>query len=152
MLCGLIEGMRRHNWTRVPIIAMETTGTASFNACVKNKGKSVALQKCSGLALSLSPLRVCDKLLEYYKESSPPIISHLVEDREAVAACLKFADDHRFLVEAACGTALSALYVGFVDQVIEKHDIKQKAIVVIVCGGAAIDTETIDHWNKEFLQ
>ena len=63
LLCGIIEGMRRHNWTRVPVIAMETTGTNSFNACVQCGGQSVALEKSPGLAISLTPLRVCDNLI-----------------------------------------------------------------------------------------
>ena len=34
-------------------------------------------------------------------------------DQQAVAACLKFAEDHRVLVEPACGAALAAVYTGY---------------------------------------
>ena len=151
LLCGIIEGMRRHQWTSVPVMAMETTGTASFNACVQNGGKAVTLDKWSGLAVSLSPIRVCDQLVQYYRESKPPIVSYLVEDKDVVDSCVKFADDHRFLVETSCGTALSAVYKGLVNKVINEFDVKQKAIVVIVCGGAAIDLNSLNRWKHEYL-
>ena len=151
LLCGTVEGMRRHNWQSVPVIAMETRGTASFNACVQNDGIPVTLEKFSGIAFSLSPVRVCDQLSEYYRQSKPPIVSYLVEDIDAVDACIRFANDHRFLVEPSCGTTLSAVYKGIVDEVLNKYQIKNKPIVVIVCGGSAVTTESIDDWKQILL-
>ena len=34
LLCGVLEGMHQVGWTSVPVLAMETEGAASFNACV----------------------------------------------------------------------------------------------------------------------
>jgi len=151
LLCGIVEGMRNNMWTSVPVIAMETTGTGSFNGCVKSGGNPITLKEFSGIAVSLSPIRICDKLGEYYRESEPPILSYLVEDKDAVEACLKFADDHQFLVEPACGAALSAVYTGIAKNVIELHDAKNKPIVVIVCGGCAVSIESLNEWKNKYL-
>ena len=53
-------------------------------------------------------MAVCEKLFELSKVH--PIISKVVEDRTALEACIRFAKDHRILVEPACGAVLSAVY------------------------------------------
>jgi L-serine/L-threonine ammonia-lyase len=151
LLCGIIEGMRRHKWTSIPVIAMETTGTASFNACVKSGGNPVTLDNFNGIAVSLSPVRICDKLAQYYREAKPPILSYLVEDKDAIDSCLKFADNHQFLVEPACGAALSAVYTGIAKNVLELNDCKNKPIVVIVCGGCAVSIDLLNQWKNKYL-
>ena len=35
MMCGVLEGMRQVGWTNVPLVAMETVGADSLNACVQ---------------------------------------------------------------------------------------------------------------------
>ena len=101
LICGLIEGMRRHNWTSVPILAMETIGAHSFNAAVRAGSPVVPIRisKITSVATTLGALEICKQLANDYNKSSPPIVSHLVDDRDDVDACLKFADQHRILVE-----------------------------------------------------
>lgn len=41
---GVLEGLHRVGWANVPILAMETKGADSLNACVK-AGEWVALDK-----------------------------------------------------------------------------------------------------------
>ncbi len=62
-----------------------------------------------------------------------PIHSFVATDAEAVAACLRFADDHRLLVEPACGAALAAVYGRA--EALRGAD----SVVVVVCGGAVVD-------------
>ncbi|MDA3913308.1 pyridoxal-phosphate dependent enzyme [Oleiagrimonas sp.] len=35
LLCGVMEGLHRHGWGQVPVLAVETQGAASFNSAVK---------------------------------------------------------------------------------------------------------------------
>jgi L-serine/L-threonine ammonia-lyase len=54
-----------------------------------------------------------------------------------------FADDHRVLVEPACGAALSVIYDN--SPVIESAN----SIVVIVCGGIGISIDKLTQWEQE---
>ena len=47
LLCGVLQGMHKHCWNDVALIAVETEGTRSFNLCVENgewKGQAGAGQ------------------------------------------------------------------------------------------------------------
>jgi len=61
----------------------------------------------------------------------------VVTDDQAVAACRSFADDHRFLVEPACGAALSLIY--------SNHEALRKynSVLVIVCGGIGLTAKDL---------
>jgi hypothetical protein len=58
------------------------------------------------------------------------------------AVSVGFADEHRVLVEPACGASLSVVYDN--DDVLEKY----RNIVVIVCGGSKVDLDQIAEWKK----
>ena len=63
--------------------------------------------------------------------------SFVASDAEAVAACLRFSDDHRLLVEPACGAALAAVY-GAAPALAAAG-----SVVVVVCGGAVVDSASL---------
>lgn len=44
LMCGVLEGLHRVGWSCVPLLAMETEGADSLNACVR-AGQWVALDK-----------------------------------------------------------------------------------------------------------
>ena len=69
------------------------------------------------------------------------VASHVVSDREAVAACLRFSQDHRLLVEPACGASLAALYEG-ADFLSHKQN-----ILTIVCGGVGVTISQLEQWE-----
>jgi L-serine/L-threonine ammonia-lyase len=74
--------------------------------------------------------------------SRHPITPWAVSDRAAVDACLRFADDHRILVEPACGAALSTVY----DRA--QPLAGREPILVIVCGGAGVSLELLKAWDN----
>ncbi len=139
LLCGIVEGLHAAGWNDVPIIAAETEGAASFAASVK-AGRLVTLNKITSLATTLGARRVTPKALEWVQEHD--IESLLVSDREAVDACQRFADDHRVLVEPACGAALASVYSHC-----EIFD-ERKPVLIIVCGGAGVNRELMDWWDR----
>lgn len=101
LICGIIEGMRRHGWTSVPILALETKGADSLNAAVRAGApiKPVTLNSITSIAKTLGASAICQQLADDYNKSQPPIISQVLEDRDAADACIRFADEHRMLVE-----------------------------------------------------
>ena len=141
LLCGLVEGLQKAGWADVPVIAVETEGAASFAGAVR-AGEVITLDAIRSIAVTLGAKRVTPRALELAGQHE--IIPWLVSDRQALDACLKFADDHRVLVEPACGASLALGYEaapplqGF-----------SKPIVFIVCGGAAVNREMLAKWDRE---
>ncbi len=134
MLCGVDEGLRRNGLDQVPIFAVETEGMSSFRAAV-NAGKPVLLPEVTGVATSLGARQVCQRAYELTRDRE--VISLTVSDRQAVDACLAFLDDHRTLVEPACGASLAVLY----GQKLPIGELKN--ILVIVCGGSTATTASL---------
>ncbi|XP_064620041.1 L-serine dehydratase/L-threonine deaminase-like [Lineus longissimus] len=148
LLCGVVQGMKKVGWNDVPIIAMETIGSDSYNSAVK-AGKLVTLKEISSVAKSLGSLTVCQQAFDYY--SQHPIISATVEDKEAVNACLKFADDHRILVEPACGAAIAAIYSHVIPRLQKEGKLKDvKSVALVVCGGASVNLSLLLNWKEQF--
>lgn len=140
LLCGVAEGLHRIGWKHVPVLAVETEGTASFAAAVA-AGKPVTLQQITSVASSLGAKRVSFQAFEWTKKHS--IHSHTVTDQHALVACRRFLDDHRVLVEPACGAALAAVYDT------APPAIGAKSVVVIVCGGAVVTFDQLHRWLEE---
>jgi L-serine/L-threonine ammonia-lyase len=139
LLCGLLEGMHEVGWTDVPILAVETEGAASFAAAVR-AGRLVTLDRITSVATTLGARRVAAKALEWTEKHS--ITPWQVTDPEAVDACVRFADEHRVLVEPACGASLAAVYGR------AKPLEGLRPIVIIVCGGAGVSLPLLDEWKK----
>ncbi|MFN8062559.1 MAG: pyridoxal-phosphate dependent enzyme [Vicinamibacterales bacterium] len=142
LLVGVVQGLRDVGWTDVPVLAVETEGAASFASSFR-AGELVTLERIDTVAVTLGARRVALRSLELARIH--PMQPWLVSDRAAVDACLRFADDHRVLVEPACGAALAAVY-----------DIAEPlagcdSIVVVVCGGVAVTLAMLDEWNRSVV-
>ncbi|HLF87375.1 MAG TPA: pyridoxal-phosphate dependent enzyme [Anaerolineales bacterium] len=141
LLCGLVEGLHRVGWADVPVLAVETEGAASFAGAVR-AGELITLDAIRSIAVTLGAKRVTPRALELAHQHE--IIPWLVTDRQALDACLRFADDHRVLVEPACGAALAA---GYDNLPLLKG--RKSPVVIIVCGGAGINRELLAKWDRE---
>jgi L-serine/L-threonine ammonia-lyase len=138
LLCGVLEGMHALGWTGVPVLAVETRGAASLHAAMK-AGEPVDIGRIDSIAVTLGARRVCDRALRWTREH--PVTSWLCSDRQAVDACLRFADDHRLVVEPACGAALAAVYGG-------APEIAHAAsLLVVACGGAGATPADLLRWD-----
>ncbi|WP_327857754.1 pyridoxal-phosphate dependent enzyme [Acinetobacter guillouiae] len=138
LLSGVAAGLKKHGLAHIPIYAVETQGTASLHASIVAK-QHVELDQVSGIATTLAAKKVCQNAFEV--SQALEVRSLVVSDQDTVDACLKFVDDHRILVEPACGATLSVLY----DQAIQFKPADQ--VLVIVCGGAGITLETLQAFN-----
>ena len=96
----------------------------------------------TGIAKSLGARLVAQKAFEWSVEHA--VRSVVVTDAEAITACVRFADQHRCLVEPACGASLAVAY--------QRHAIFEEAkrIVVIVCGGIGVTLEAVQEWRGSF--
>ena len=139
LMSGVHEGLRRNGLDDVPIYAAETEGMASFNAAQK-AGKPVELSAVTGVATSLGARQVCQRAFEVSEERT--IKSVVVTDQEAVDASLAFLDDHRMLVEPACGAALALLYGKKFDA--SKYD----NVLAIICGGSTATASSLQNFGK----
>jgi L-serine/L-threonine ammonia-lyase len=137
-MCGVIEGLHNNGWEEVPVIAVETSGAASFSRS-QNAGELITLDSIDSIATSLGAKTVSAQTLEWDRKHD--IHSVIVTDKQAVSACMTFADDHRFLVEPACGASLATVY--------ENHVFlkEMKSVVVIVCGGIGVDMRRLIEWD-----
>ena len=129
LLCGVLQGMHQAGWRDVPVCAVETEGADSFHRSVE-AGRLVTLQGIASVATSLGARQVASRALAWTE--SHRVLPWVVSDRAAVGAVLRFADDHRLLVEPACGAALAAVY----DRA--EPLAGSRAVLVVVCGGAGV--------------
>jgi L-serine/L-threonine ammonia-lyase len=139
LLSGVSQGLIK-NLLNIPIYAVETEGTASLNTSIKT-GQHAKLDEVTGIATTLAAKQVCENAFKV--SQAEPVISLTVSDEEALAACFNFLDDHRTLVEPACGATLSTLYN-------KKLSFSPTDnILVIVCGGATVTLEQLFKYSKD---
>ncbi|KAK6192326.1 hypothetical protein SNE40_003811 [Patella caerulea] len=101
------------------------------------------------VAKCVEALAVSSRTFDNYKIQKPPILSTVVPDSGAVSACPKFADDHRYLVEPACGATLSAIYSNVTQRLQEEGKLGTVSnALVIVCGGSSVTLELLQKWKK----
>ncbi len=141
LLCGVVDGLRAAGWNEVPVLAVETDGAASFAAALQ-AGHAVQIGQLTSIAVTLGARRVAQHAVEV--AAIHPVQSWLVSDRAAVDACLRFEDDHRLLVEPACGAALAPVYAAA-----EPVRAASGPILVVVCGGAGVTRDQLAKWARE---
>ena len=138
LMAGVVEGLRRNGWGDVPVVAVETVGAASLRAAI-DAGRRVMLDAITSIATSLGARQVCARAFELTRQH--PIVSVVVGDDDAVAACLRFVDDHRIVVEPACGATLAVAYMRHA--ALESFD----DVLAIVCGGATATVTQLEAWS-----
>jgi L-serine/L-threonine ammonia-lyase len=127
LFSGVVEGLLRNNWHDVPVVAVETDGAASFNLAHKH-GQRLSLESITSVATTLGAKQICQQAFEL--SLTHPVSSQVVTDAQAIAASVAFLDDHRVLVEPACGAALAPLYGNA--NCLQPY----ASLLVIVCGGS----------------
>lgn len=147
LLCGVLEGCERQG-VSPKVVAAETEGASSFGQAWA-KGEVVTLAGITSVATSLGATSVTPVALERAKSHKGNFASAICTDAEAVEACVKFAEDHRILVEPACGAALAVAYSA---RLREKYlgDVVEGPIVLEVCGGSGVSVDLLTQWKGQF--
>ncbi|MGZ8304359.1 MAG: pyridoxal-phosphate dependent enzyme [Telluria sp.] len=138
LMCGVIEGLRRNGWDTVPVIAVETQGADSLSKALK-ANQLVELPGITSIATSLGARKVAVQAFELARQH--PVRSVVVSDQAAVEACLRFMDDHRVVVEPACGASLAVAY----DAATLLGEFRN--VLVIVCGGVTATVAQLQKWD-----
>lgn len=140
LLSGVIEGLRRHEWFDVPVIAVETEGADAFAQSIR-AGYRIKMAAITSVATCLGAAQVCEQAFSLSQKH--PVHSVVVTDRAAVSACQRFLVDHRVVVEPACGASLAVVYDN-------AQELKEyESVLVIVCGGVAASVEQLQVWANE---
>ncbi|XP_014767599.1 serine dehydratase-like [Octopus bimaculoides] len=148
LLNGILDGLKNVGWDDLPVIAMETIGADCFNKAVE-KGSLVTLPAITSIAKCLGALTVSKRTFECTKMFN--ILSEVVEDKEAVRACLNFADDEKMIVEPSCGATLAAVYSGVIQKLLQEKKLRDiRSALVIVCGGKMVNLELLQNWKLQF--
>lgn len=148
LLCGVIQGMQRVGWGHIPVVAMETEGADCLNVSLR-ENKVATIPAITSSAKSLGALTPCTQVFELCKKYK--VISKLCTDKQAVDACLKYADDHRQLVEPACGASLAAVYSGILNDLQAQGQLGEiKSALIVVCGGSSVTLDALSKWKKDF--
>ncbi|VVT47023.1 uncharacterized protein SAPINGB_P001505 [Magnusiomyces paraingens] len=175
---GLGIGFSLAGWSDVSLVAVETEGCATLNQSINAGGKQVEIPAPKTIATSLSTISVTRETIDYAMGSRPTSFGPLpclnesssssllsssnsnasptgkthslvVSDREAAEACIRFAHDHKMMVEAACGTALAPLYNGKIKEAFPNLS-KDDTIVVVVCGGTSVSWDILKGYSETF--
>ncbi|MFD2368170.1 pyridoxal-phosphate dependent enzyme [Pseudoduganella sp. GCM10020061] len=138
LMCGVVEGLRRNGMGHVPVIAVETQGADSL-AQAMVAGAPIELPSISSIATSLGARRIADQAWQVTREHD--VRSVVVSDQAAVDACMRFIEDHRMVVEPACGASLALPYGGHPR--LEQFD----KVMVVVCGGVTATVDQLKAWS-----
>jgi L-serine/L-threonine ammonia-lyase len=137
LLCGVVSGLRSNGWPQVPVIAVETAGADSLAQSI-GAGERIELPRIASIATSLGARKVSGQAFEWTRHH--PVRSVVVSDSAAVAACIRFMDDHRVVVEPACGASLALAYDALA------HLGEFRKVLVIVCGGVTATVAQLHKW------
>ncbi|ROT43232.1 L-serine dehydratase [Sodiomyces alkalinus F11] len=162
------------------VVAVETCGAHSLHASIE-AGEHVTLPGITSIATSLGAVRVSDKTWEWAERKAvlgpkreakraaaaaaaaaavsscagaAGLESVTVSDAEAALACVRFADDARFLVETACGATIAVCYNGELRRTLGRGltdaEWREKNVVLVVCGGSGVSLEILEGYREKY--
>ena len=139
LLCGVGEGLRRNGMETVPVVAVETAGAACLAQSLA-AGHRIMLPGITSIATSLGARQVCEQAFRWSTEH--PVKSVVVSDEASVFASRHFLDEHRVLVEPACGASLALLH--------ERSTALESfgTLMIVVCGGATATPDQLLAWSS----
>lgn len=157
----------------VHILALETKGAESLAKAVE-KRTLVTLPGVSSLATSLAAIRVAERTLKnvLYPAKGMKAHSFVMDDAEAARGVLRLVDEHRLLVELACGLCVEGAVAPMPSQKVNGHANggpvgggaplagssrlaqvipgfgPESRVVIIVCGGSNITVEVAAEYRE----
>ena len=133
LLNGVYRGLRRHGLDGTRVVSAETTGANCFAAAAAAGFAPTRLDAITSVATSLGALQCSPTTMALAQEHPTDVC--VVSDREAVEACAYALDEHRVLVEPACGAALALVRAERCRHLFARHE----SVVVVLCGGSGVN-------------
>jgi L-serine/L-threonine ammonia-lyase len=148
LFCGIMQGLEYIGLPDVKVVAVETEGAHSL-ALSLGEGRLATLPAITSIATTLGARRVAPQAYEYARRDS--VTSVVLRDIEAMEGCVRFADDERIMVEAACGVSMALCYNGRLRKFLPQLTEKSK-VVMVVCGGSNVNTQMLSDWTQHVKQ
>ena len=150
LLCGILTGLlRRPETPKTIVVAVETSGAASFAAAVA-AGKLVTIDEISSIAKSLGAKRVSEGTLRLRDKYGTDLVRSLVvTDAMAVNAVDRYFKESGYLVEPACGATLAAVYYPDILKAIVPELTFESTVIVEVCGGFQVSHSLLELWKQQ---
>ncbi|THH33988.1 hypothetical protein EUX98_g317 [Antrodiella citrinella] len=171
---GVMTGCKRVDWDDVPLITMETSGSNCFYQSLSlNKGPfpgsplspadntevvhdaendvNVArLSKITSIATSLGASIPAPAVVKMALTRKGGVKSVHADDGLAMQSCLRFAEDHKMIVELACSATLIPAYTPdlFNQLVPARADGRPRTVIFIVCGGFVVSLESLTKYQQ----
>lgn len=133
---GIIQGLEKRSLAdKIPIIAVETRGCHVLNASLQNE-KLIRFDKVSSVATSLCSSYISAETFHCARKYGSKSV--VLEDKDVLQTCLKFADGFNMITEPACG---ASIHLGYNPKIVESA-LGQKLsgediIIVVACGGSS---------------
>ncbi|KAH8104508.1 tryptophan synthase beta subunit-like PLP-dependent enzyme [Cristinia sonorae] len=171
---GVITGCRSVGWDDVPLVTMETSGSNCFYQSVAlNEGPFVngpgdppsgvpsqynakhdvtvaRLSKITSMASSLGASSPAAAVVKMALTRKGRVKCVHADDTLAMQSCLRFADDHKMIVELACSvTLIPVYYPELFHRLIpgERVDGRVRTVVFIVCGGFTTSVNSLGEYR-----
>lgn len=158
LLNGVMQGLTTQyspDETLPRVLAVETVGAESLHASVM-AGEHVTLPAITSIANTLGATRVSSRTWEWARDRPDVLTSLTVTDADAAAACVRFADDARLLVEVSCGASLALCYKDgelrrrLGDDGLTDDEWAARNVVLEVCGGAGVTLEILEGYRQKY--
>lgn len=146
---GLGIGFARGGRADAALVAVETVGCATLARSIAAGGAQVEIAAPATIATSLATRSVTRETIAHATAAKSTTRSLVVSDRDAAAACVAFLEDHKMLVEPACGAALAPLYCGSLNAAFPDLS-RADTVVVVVCGGTSISLDILKGYADKF--
>ncbi|KAH7152390.1 serine family amino acid catabolism protein [Dactylonectria estremocensis] len=153
LLNGIMQGIESLSWpgAKPQVLALETTGADSLNASIQAESH-VTLPGITSIAISLGAPRVSEQTWKWSQSAN--LQSIVVSDADAAMSCVRFANDARHLVEAACGAAIAPAYRGILRERLGRglsdEEWRFKHVVLVVCGGSNITLDILQAYIDKY--
>ena len=142
LFCGIMQGLEGED---TKVLAVETKGADSL-ALALEQGELATLPAITSIATTLGARTVARRAFEYGGRGN--VRSVVLSDREAMEGCVRFADDERIMVEAACGVSLALCYGERLRRYLPDLN-KESRVVMVVCGGSNVSVGMLGEWAKQ---
>ncbi|KAI0253969.1 tryptophan synthase beta subunit-like PLP-dependent enzyme [Lactifluus subvellereus] len=169
LLGGVIRGCSDVGWDDVPVVALETHGSACFyhsveanRGCTGTTPAGVALRtddtcgvriahvtEIKSKATSLGASEPSAGVVRAALNRSGGVKCVTVPDEMTMQLAGAFADDHKFLVELACSATLVPAYKReLLARLVPPSVGERKTLVFVVCGGFKISQQDLVEYSQ----
>jgi len=111
-------------------------------------GELATLPAITSIAASLGAIRVAENAFKQaQRDNVTPVV---LDDAEACAACWRFLDDERILVEPACGASIALAYDDRLKMCLQRGFGPDSKVVIVVCGGSKMSLDVLNNYREKY--